>query len=118
MHTLLLIVQGLLGLVFAGAGSAKLAGADQMKDDFATFGYPTWFMYFTGLVELGGAVGLLAGFWWTTGIGWGALLLVATMIGAVWTELARRGEGPGRALPPLILGLLAAWLLWWQWPIF
>jgi hypothetical protein len=69
------------------------------------------------LVEFSGAAGLVAGFWWAAGTGWGALLLVLTMIGAVWTELFRRGEGPGRAVPPLVLGLLAAWLLWSQWPI-
>jgi hypothetical protein len=45
MHTLSLIVQGLLGLAFIAAGGFKLVGADQMKNDFATFGYPTWFMY-------------------------------------------------------------------------
>ncbi|MFB6273844.1 MAG: DoxX family protein [Salinibacter sp.] len=98
MNTLFLIVQGLLGLIFVGAGGAKLAGADRMKENFATFDYPTWFMYVTGLFELGGAVGLLIGFWWTVGIQWGALLLIVTMIGAVWTELFRRGEGPGRCL--------------------
>jgi hypothetical protein len=74
-------------------------------------------MCVTGLVELCGAAGLLAGFWWAAGAGWGPLLLLVTMIGAVWTERFPRGESPARATPPLILGLLATRILWTQWPL-
>lgn len=110
MYVALLIAQGLLVLAFLGAGGAKLAGADQMIDDFERFGYPQSFRVFTGLCEVVGAALLIAGFWWPVAAALGALLLVCVMIGAVWTHLARAGDPVGQAAPPLVLGALAVWV--------
>ena len=50
MRTLTKILQALLGLAFLGAGGQKLAGTDQMVNDFDRYGYPQWFRIVTGSV--------------------------------------------------------------------
>ena len=52
---LLLAVSILLGLAFLGAGGSKLAGAQMHVENFARWGYPAWFQYVTGLIEVLGA---------------------------------------------------------------
>ena len=47
---------GLTTLAFIAAGSAKLAGVEQMHLSFALMGLPAWFGYFIGASELAGAV--------------------------------------------------------------
>lgn len=49
----------LLSLVFLASGSAKLAALDFEVAAFERWGYPVWFMYFTGVVEVAGGIGLL-----------------------------------------------------------
>jgi len=106
-----LVVQGLLGLVFLATGSMKLAGTEQMEDDFERFGYPRWFMFFTGAQEVTGATGLALGFGWPLAAVVGAGALVIAMVGAVWTHLVRTDDALTQALPPLVLGSLAVWVL-------
>lgn len=48
-----------LSLVFFASGAAKLAGLEFEIVAFERWGYPLWFMYFIGTVEVVGAVGLL-----------------------------------------------------------
>ena len=103
------IVQGLLTLAFVAAGLAKLAGAEQMVQVFETVGFGQWFRYVTGLIEIGGAVLL-----WVPGMQLvGAGLLLATMVGAVIAHLTVLGP---TALPALVLGVLAAVVLWLRRP--
>lgn len=116
MHTALLITQGLLGLVFLLAGSAKLFGAQQMKDDFDRFGYSGGFRLLTGGLEATAAALLLTGFWWPTLAGGGAFLVVVVMTGAVWTHV-RVGDRVADAVPALVLGALAVWIAVAQWPL-
>lgn len=117
MHTALLITQGLLGLVFLLAGSAKLFGAQQMKDDFDRFGYSAGFRLLTGGLEATAAALLLAGFWWPALAGWGALLVLVVMTGAVWTHGVRVDDRFADAVPALLLGALAVWVAAVQWPL-
>ena len=49
----------LLALVFVFAGGAKLLGAPAMIQEFARIGIGQWFRYFTGILEVSGAIGVL-----------------------------------------------------------
>jgi hypothetical protein len=92
------LVQGVLGLVFLGAGLQKLAGSDTMVDDFARYRYPQWFRVATGAVEVAGAAGMLAGLSRSALAPVGGVLLGATMVGAIATH-ARLGD-PGKVVVP------------------
>jgi hypothetical protein len=109
MNVALLITQGVLTLVYLFTGGAKLAGADQMKEDFRRFGYSDSFRLFTGVVEVSAAGLLAAGFVWTGVAGLGAALIAAVMGGAVATHW-HVGDALAKMLPALVLGALAAWL--------
>ena len=102
----LLVVSVLLGVAFLGAGGSKLAGVQMHVENFARWGYPPWFQYVTGLVEVTAA--LLIVFPATRF--YGAALLVCTMLGALATHLMA-GEGSMLGAPAILLGLSAvvAW---------
>jgi len=85
-------VRVLLALAFGAAGAAKLAGAQQMVQVFDAIGFGQWFRYLTGLVEVGGAV-----------------LLLATMVCAVATHLLLIGGNPA---PAVVLALLSGFVAW------
>ncbi len=89
-----------LAALFAAAGASKLAGLPMHVENFARWGYPGWFMYVTGAVELAGAAALVL----PRVSSLGAVLLGCTMIGAVITHLVD-GEGPA-ALPAAVLFVL------------
>ena len=82
--------------MFLLAGTLKLAGVPMEVQLFDTIGVGQWFRYFTGALEVGGALGLfvpaLAPF--------AALLLAMVMIGAVLTHLFIAGGSP---LIPIVL---------------
>jgi putative oxidoreductase len=103
-------VRLILALAFAAAGAAKLLGVPMMVDIFTHIGVGQWFRYLTGAVEVTGAVLLLVP---PTGL-LGALLLGATMVGAVFTHLAVIGGSP---LPAIILGALCAFVALRLWPL-
>ena len=46
------IVAVLLALAFLGAGSAKLTSQPMMVSNFAAWGFPGWFLYVTGAIEV------------------------------------------------------------------
>lgn len=98
-------VRILLALAFGAAGTAKLAGAQQMVQVFDAIGFGQWFRYLTGLVEVGGAVLLLVP---ATGF-LGGLLLAATMVCAVATHLVLIGGNPA---PAVVLALLSGFVAW------
>lgn len=98
MGVIAIVLQVVLGLAFLGAGGSKLAGAQQMIEDFDRFGYPRWFMYFTGAVEITGALAVLVGIFVPVLAVLGGLLLAATMVGAVATHL--RMKDPGSKIAP------------------
>ncbi|MGF1470683.1 MAG: DoxX family protein [Rubrobacteraceae bacterium] len=106
MGILTIILQVVLGLVFLGAGGSKLAGTQQMVGMFEHFKYPRWFMYFTGIVEVTGALAVLAGIFVPVLAVLGGLLLAATMVGALATHI-RVGDPGSMMAPPAILLVLA-----------
>lgn len=105
MNYVILGVKVLLTLAFVAAGGAKLIGVEMMVATFDAIGIGQWFRYVTGIIEVGAAVLL-----WVKGReAIGAGLLVATMIGAVIAHFAILGPS---ALPAIILGVLALFILW------
>jgi putative oxidoreductase len=90
-------VQIALAGMFLLAGSSKLAGAAAMVGLFDAIGIGQWFRYLTGVIEVGSAVALLV----PSFAVYGALALVATMIGAVSTHLFIVGGSP--AVPAILL---------------
>jgi uncharacterized membrane protein YphA (DoxX/SURF4 family) len=53
------ILATLLSLIFLASGGAKLAGLEFEIAAFERWGYPLWFMYLTGVIEVAGGIGLL-----------------------------------------------------------
>lgn len=97
-------VMALLTLAFLLSGGSKLAGAQMNVEGFTAWGYPLWFMYVTGLIEVVCAILL----WPRQTRLIGALGLVGTMLGAIATHLVN-GEG---FVAPAVLLLLAAFVAW------
>lgn len=97
---------GLLVLLFILQGGAKVLAAQHEVAAFERWGYPSWFMYITGTLELAGAAGLLL----PRLRAWAALGLCGLMVGAIATHI-RVGEWMALPLPitALALALLVAW---------
>ena len=98
------VTQVALAAMFLMAGGSKLVGAPAMVSLFAAIGFGQWFRYVTGAIELSAAIALMI----PSAAPFGAILLVATMIGAVATNLYV-GQSPA---PPLVLLLVAAAVAW------
>lgn len=98
-------VQIVVGLVFVAAGVAKLAGAPQMVEVFDQIGIGQWFRFVTGTVEIAGGALLV----WPGRSSYGALLLTATMVGALFTHAVVIG---GTWQPAAVLFALCLLLLW------
>src|SRR5262245_32621254 len=77
------VLQIALAGMFLLAGSTKLLGDPTMVGLFDAIGIGQWFRYVTGLTEVGSALALLV----PSLAVFGALALVATMIGAVAVHL-------------------------------
>lgn len=89
----------------------KFTGDAYWVDLFGQIGIGQWFRYFTGVVEVLGAIGLvipqLAGI--------AAIGLALTMIGAMFTQLVIVDD-PGGAVPALIVFVVVAFIAWVRWP--
>jgi hypothetical protein len=88
------------------AGGLKLAGVPVMVALFDAIGIGQWFRYVTGSIEVVSAVALLVPAW----AAFGALLLIPTMVGAVFTHLFIVGGSPVPATVLLIGALAIAWV--------
>jgi putative oxidoreductase len=73
----------LLAIAFTLAGGIKLIGVPGMVQEFAQIGLGQWFRYFTGALELSGAIGLLI----PKVRFWAALQIAVVMVGATFTNL-------------------------------
>ncbi len=101
------VLSGLIALAMLGAGGSKLAGAPEQVKGFAAMGYPTWFLYVTGVIEVVGAILLLV----PKTAAFGVLLLGATMVGAV-VSLLRMGDVGHAPIPfafLVVIGIIG-WL--------
>jgi putative oxidoreductase len=116
MSLAIAIVQVLLGLGFTINGSMKLIGRGPSPGHFVHFGYPRWFLTFTGGVELLVGLGMLLGFWLPVLVPLAALLLIATMIGALYTHRVRGKDPLSALLPPTVVLVLALFMAAMSWP--
>ena len=88
----------LLALLFIAAGVSKVLALGSTTAEFARFGYSAGFCVLIGVLEIAGGVTLLV----RSVALYGALLLLAIIVGAVWT-LVRVGDSP---VPPIVVGTL------------
>ena len=100
------ILNLLLAAIFILSGAAKLLALEFELAAFERWGYPLWFMYFTGLVEVFGGVALLVKR--ISALAAAGLSLV--MFGATSTHLMH-GEWPMLALASIIMAL-SLWHAW------
>ena len=97
-----------LGVMFIIAGGAKLMGQHSQVEHFAQWGYPLWFLYLTGIIEVGGGICLFI----PKVQFYGIVVLSITMVGAALTHL-RAGELSAFPVPVVLLCLLVmlAWTM-------
>ena len=97
-------------------GFMKLTGDEMFWQQFINFGYSRWFFYLTGLIEVASAILL----WPSKTRLVGAGLIVATMLGAAYSNLTAGQEDVyGFISLNILQGLLAviiAWMNRYQWP--
>lgn len=99
----------LVAILFAAVGGAKLIGNPGMVQEFAQIGIGQWLRYFTGMLEVSGAVGVLIPRFRFRA----ALQIAAVMAGATFANLFILHI-------PVLAGLTAALMalvlsLAWQW---
>jgi len=99
------VLQILVALAFLAAGFGKLSGQPPMIAVFEQIGIGQWLRYLTGSVEVIAAILLFI----PRLVPIGALILAATMVGAVLTHLLVVGGSPVPALVLLVLAALIAW---------
>jgi putative oxidoreductase len=97
------VVTYVLALIFLLSGGAKLAGLEFELRAFERWGYPLWFMYMTGLLEVAGGIAILI----PRISALVSACLAALMVGAVGTHILN-AEWAMMALATIIL-LTAAW---------
>ena len=116
MNKALWIVQGLLAALFLFAGVVKLVMPIEEMTKQMPLPLPGWFLHFTGVVEVLGAIGLILP--WLLRIRPGltplaAAGLVIVMIGATAYTLA--AGDVASALMPLVVGLFCAFVAYGRW---
>jgi putative oxidoreductase len=94
----------LLALVFLSEGAAKFPESRLWLRVFDQIGFGQWFRYFTGVVEVAGALLLLVPA--TRFVG--ATLLACTMCGALLVHVLVMGIGPPTAGVAVLLLILIA----------
>jgi|TARA_R100000935_G_scaffold22636_1_gene41621 putative oxidoreductase len=98
----------LLAAIFLLTGLAKLAGLEFEIQAFERWGYPLWFMYLVGFIEVSGAVALL--FKQVRALAAAGLGLF--MIGPVVTHVLHAEWG--MMMVALAIMLFSVWIAW-QW---
>jgi putative oxidoreductase len=95
------------GLLFIGAGCAKIYGPPAMVAEFDAVGLGQWFRYLTAALEIIGAVLLLT----PKTTGFGALLLAGICGGAFFAQLfALHGD----IIHPIVMGVILLAIAWTQ----
>ncbi|PWT98556.1 MAG: DoxX family protein [Terriglobia bacterium] len=103
-NTIAWVLSVLLALEFLFAGGIKLAANAMVIAMFQTVGLGLWFMYFTGVLEVIGAIALLVPRFGRLG----ALLLSLVMLGAIFFQLTKIHNGVGIPIITLLLLLITA----------
>jgi putative oxidoreductase len=102
------ILAGFLAIVFTFAGGIKLIGARAMVQEFTQIGLGQWLRYFTGILEVSGAIGLLVPKYRF----WAALQIATVMVGATAVNFAILRQPPLTRLTAVLMtfALALAWL--------
>jgi DoxX-like family len=95
----------LIAVGLGAAGTAKLAGANFTKENFARWGYPAWSRSVVGAIEVGIAAAAISALRDPEARPVAALGTLCAMTGAVATH-AHAGDSAPNYLPPI--GLAAA----------
>lgn len=96
-----------LALVFLATGMAKLYGVPQLVEGFAQIGLGQWFRYFTGCLEIVGAIAALV----PRASAFGGVILLGVSIGAFFTQLFIMH---GDVVHTIVLATLTGVLVWTQ----
>ena len=94
-----------LAVVFLAMGMAKLSGVQSAVALFERIAFGQWLRYFTGGMEVLGAILLLFGPYSVVGAG----MILCTMVGAVLAHLFLIG---GDVFPPAAFALVSALLIY------
>jgi putative oxidoreductase len=96
-----------LAALFASAGVAKLINNPVMIQEFARIGFGQWFRHLTGILEVGGAMGMLIPKFRF----WAALDIATVMAGATIANLTVLHTDSVASLTAalMVLSLLLAW---------
>lgn len=109
----LIVAFGILNvwlLRFHKATAYRAKAAGNMREEFAAYGLPVWFMWVVGGLKVIFALSLLAGFWLPQLIRPAAIGLAILMIGAIGMHF-KVGDPWKKAVPAaimLVLSLLVA----------
>jgi uncharacterized membrane protein YphA (DoxX/SURF4 family) len=96
----------LIAAMFVMAGLGKLIGRPGMVQEFAEIGLGQWFRYFTGALEMAGAIGLLIPRFSRLA----ALGLALIMVGAIVAHLTVLASPATLPAVLLVLLLVIAWV--------
>jgi hypothetical protein len=99
------ILQGLLAATFLVAGTTKLASPEMQIAFFEKIGLGQWFRYFTGGLEVIGAILAVV----PRTAGFAATLLGMTMVGAVDIHLLITGGSPVASIVLLVIAIAVTW---------
>ena len=99
------ILQGVLAAVFLAAGITKLVSMQTQVVTFDEIGLGQWLRYFTGAIEVIGAIMVLH----PRTAALAAILLGMTMVGAVDVHLLITGGNPVAALVLLAIAIAVTW---------
>lgn len=102
-----IVLLTLVTIAFVAAGVMKLAGLPFEVNGFLGWGYPLWFMYFIGVCEAAGAIGLhipkLARY--------ASVGLVVILLGAIGTHVFHN-EGLIAPIPATVLMLMLFYIMY------
>ena len=105
----LIIALGILNvwlLRFDKATIYRGGGAKNMKEEFATYGLPLWFMWLVGSLKVLLAVSLLVGFWRPELLRPAAIGMALLMLGAVGMHI-KIGDALKKTTPALTVLILS-----------
>jgi len=100
VNIIIWVIQALLAVTMGGSGMQKLY-QPMWSEQFTTWGYPDYFVYVIGVLEITGAVGLFI----RPVMSYASLLCAAIMIGAIATHL-NDAAGSGTIVGHIVLTAL------------
>lgn len=118
MEALNILIQLVIGLVILNVWFVRArrctpyrgGGAQTLREEFNTYGLPSWSFYAVGVLKVTSALALLAGIWLPVLVSPAALVMAILMLGAVVMHL-RAGDPPIKFFPAATLLVLSLCLI-------